>query len=242
MLSWGNFSHERTAMPARKAKTLPALKALIRDRRVDLDISQQQMAEKLGIVQSHYSRLETGATNPSYVMRQKIAEALNIPFDEFEGQWKASKIGRTQGVPGKIPVLNIGPAGQIIDCDEWGVDSGQGYEYIDNESISSEDLSMLFALVVTGDSMQPTLLDGDYVVFRSMKTPLHQKDLQAGDVVSVRFSPESGHEGNWVCRFFTNDNESSRLVKDNKLHPERIVPYEHIQQIAKAVELRRKAF
>ena len=44
--------------------------------RAELNLSQKELAEKLGIKQSHISRLENGNHNPSLAFMQRLAEGL----------------------------------------------------------------------------------------------------------------------------------------------------------------------
>ena len=51
----------------------------IREERTAAGLSQEQLAEKAGLTQSHVSRLENGEHSPSQATIQKIATALGIP-------------------------------------------------------------------------------------------------------------------------------------------------------------------
>ena len=49
----------------------------IKEKRMDLRMSQQQLAEKIGIDQSDLSKIEKGNANPSIKTLKKIAKGLN---------------------------------------------------------------------------------------------------------------------------------------------------------------------
>lgn len=49
----------------------------IKEKRMDLRMSQQQLAEKIGIDQSDLSKIEKGNANPSIRTLKKIAKGLN---------------------------------------------------------------------------------------------------------------------------------------------------------------------
>lgn len=49
--------------------------------RVQKNLTQEQVAETVGISQKHLSRIEKGYHNPRFDMIIHIAEALNIPTD-----------------------------------------------------------------------------------------------------------------------------------------------------------------
>ena len=51
-----------------------------------LGFTQKQMAERLGITSTHYSRIETGDANPSYEVLSRFKEAFGIDnvFEMFK--------------------------------------------------------------------------------------------------------------------------------------------------------------
>ena len=50
---------------------------LIKERRLALNLSQEQLANKIGIDQSDLSKIEKGMSNPSIKMMNRIAKGLN---------------------------------------------------------------------------------------------------------------------------------------------------------------------
>lgn len=52
---------------------------MVRRRRMELDLTQKELAERSGITQAHISHLENGEYNISSVTICKLAKALNIP-------------------------------------------------------------------------------------------------------------------------------------------------------------------
>lgn len=57
----------------------------IKERREELDLSQKELAEKVGISQSFLCDIEQGRSKPSIDTALKIAEALNIRDVKFFG-------------------------------------------------------------------------------------------------------------------------------------------------------------
>ena len=106
---------------------------------------------------------------------------------------------------------NRAPAGQIVDYEEYGVDSGQGYEYVDFGSVTDP---LAFCVIIVGHSMQPTLNDGDQLVLSPVDPYKADERLVDGRIVFVRFTRE--HDGGCtVARFFDDGDGRVRLHKDN---------------------------
>lgn len=57
----------------------------LRRRRLDLGISQEELASQLQTVQNHISRLETGKVEPSTDMLERLSKALNTSVDYLMG-------------------------------------------------------------------------------------------------------------------------------------------------------------
>ncbi len=56
----------------------------IRDARNESSLTQEQLAEKTGLPQSHISRIENAKHSPSRATLEKIAAALNKPLEFFD--------------------------------------------------------------------------------------------------------------------------------------------------------------
>lgn len=56
----------------------------IRDRRAALGWTQEALAEKCDLPQSHISRLEAGQHSPTHKTLEKIAKALDCPVDKLD--------------------------------------------------------------------------------------------------------------------------------------------------------------
>lgn len=53
------------------------------ERRKKLDLSQKQVADKCGIKQGYYSRIERGIHKPSVKLAKKLSNVLQINWTEF---------------------------------------------------------------------------------------------------------------------------------------------------------------
>jgi transcriptional regulator with XRE-family HTH domain len=189
-----------------------ALGEVVRRLRVDRGLTVRDMAEKLGMHFATFAAKERGDGKPfNFAERKAIAKALGMTMEAFESAWRGGSVKVTKG-PG-IPVINRAPAGEAVDYEEYGTDSGQGYEYLDPLGVPDDDLA--FAVVVVGDSMEPNLRAGDYAIFSPMNVPRPRRQLTAGAVVFVRFSDDGTRRGCTIARWFPTDERRGRLVKDN---------------------------
>lgn len=63
-------------MPERLANRLKSLRA-------DLDITQAELAEKVGVTRKTVNTVENGVFTPSATLAIKLAQALNVPVEEL---------------------------------------------------------------------------------------------------------------------------------------------------------------
>ena len=56
----------------------------IKKRRHQLKVSQEELAQKAGLPQSHISRLETGKHAPTYLTIEKVAKALRVKPSQLD--------------------------------------------------------------------------------------------------------------------------------------------------------------
>lgn len=195
--------------------------------------TQAQLGARVGLNGTNIARRETGTTRVKASERARFASAFGMSLADFDEQWRQWTVPRSKGGDG-IPVINRAPAGQIIDYEEWGVDSGQGYEYVDFGSITDP---LAFCVIVVGDSMQPALQDGDQLILSPVDPYKADERLTDGRIVFVRFTVERDG-GCTLARFYHEDRSRIRLHKDNPAFAPIHCDREDIQAIAIAVERR----
>lgn len=91
MSSFGKFA-ERAASErgpdfadkVRDAEREFALSWQLRERRLELGLTQSALAQQAGVPQSEISRIESGAANPTLATVQSISEALGVRFALLE--------------------------------------------------------------------------------------------------------------------------------------------------------------
>ena len=114
--------------------------------------SQQKLAQKLNVSRSTVAMWETGSSEPSLQMIQRIADVLSVSVAELFGE--PADPSAHKGI--LIPVLGCVQAGLPNEAVEDVLD----YEEITPELASTGEF---FALRVRGDSMEPRFVNGQTV-------------------------------------------------------------------------------
>lgn len=184
------------------------------------NLSQSELAEKLGVAASTISMYEVGKREPDFETEEKIADFFNTDLNTLRGRDNESKSG-------VINILGRVAAGIPIEAIE---------NIIDTEEIT-EDLARtgkFFGLRIHGDSMEPDIYDGDTVIIRQ------QDDAESDEIVIALVN---GNDG--VCKRLKKYDNSIALVSLNAKYEPMYFSREEIiskpvRIIGKVVELRRK--
>ena len=206
----------------------------IRRLREERGLTQEQLAQEVGVSREAIVRREQNVRVKSLADREAFARALGVTLEQFDRECRRADLRVSKGGRG-IPVINKAPAGEVIDYEEWGIDSGQAAEFIDWGDVLED---RAFAIQVVGDSMEPVLAEGDHVIFQQIDPYENYVPLLDADVVFVRFSPESGHEGCTIARWYVQSDELIRLHKQNPKYQPIMCQREDIMGLAKFVERR----
>jgi SOS-response transcriptional repressor LexA len=202
---------------------------------------RQRLAKLTGLAADEIRRHEEGVTLAPLDVRRLYAIAFGLSIEEFEDHWR-SHLGRllvTAGDPGRIPVINLAPAGEPRNYEEFGLDSGQGYTYVDRGPGQEDDT--LFAVVAIGHSMRharhpDSIEEGDLVICRPV---LRLEDVPDGSCVHVRF----GWTRDNTCTLKQFTRVATGLVELRPINPsyESIqVEIDEIVRVALVIECRRR--
>ncbi len=201
-------------------------------------MSQVDLAAKAGVSQSLISSIEKGAIRPERMRLETLLglmKALRWSPEEFEEavgvklpileQLKMreteEQILRDHALPVKTHIIPIVDAGAGLPS--W-TDTGEQIEVVLPE-ISGYDRRDLFAVRVRGDSMEPTLSEGDIVLF------VRDGEPESGKIVAVHV-PDDG----LIVKRLQRVGDAWLLVSDNPAHPPReLEDGERIFGVAKAV-------
>lgn len=212
----------------------------IRQAREDAGLTLRELAAKMtelghSITFSALAQKERGGIKVTPQDRKFVAKAVGESIEKFDARWRGSRIDQSTGEEDGIPVINQAPAGMVIDYTEYGTDSGQGFKYIDRGQIDDE---FAFAVIVVGDSMEPSLFAGDYVIFSPLNVPRPRAVLDRGKTVFVRFGPVAKSHGCCIARYGGMVETKLVFTKDNPGRKGFTVPPEDIEQLSVAVERR----
>lgn len=142
------------------------VKDIIRNRRLELDLTMKQLAEKIGVSEGTISRWESG--DIANMKRDKIrdlAKALNLSIAAIM-ELDEPDTHKSQAI--RIPVLGKVIAGTPTDAIE---------NIIDYEEIPGKWSGEYGALRVKGNSMEPRICEGDTLIVRL------QSYAESGDIV-----------------------------------------------------------
>ncbi len=129
-------------------------------------ISQQKLANNIGVSRSTVAMWETGGSQPDNESLIKLSKYFRVSLDDLLNN--TSEIIKSKGI--KIPVLGKVQAGIPMEAVEYIID----WEEITPEMAATGEY---FGLVVKGDSMEPRFVEGDVVIVRKQTT------ADTGDIV-----------------------------------------------------------
>lgn len=127
--------------------------------RVNKKISQQQLADVLGVDRTMIGKYEIKNNTPSDEILTKMANFFDVEKAFLLGV--EEKKNKKTGI--KIPVLGRVVAGIPIEAITEILD----YEEITEKLAATGEF---FALIAKGDSMNPTIIDGDVLIIRQQTT------------------------------------------------------------------------
>ena len=192
-------------------------------------LTQALLAEKIGINRSVLNRIELG-TRPIRDNEIVIfAHFFNVSTDYLLGH-EDEKTAPTKDYIKRIPVLGAIRAGIPIDA----IEEVEDWEEIDTRQHPFRS-GTFFALRVTGDSMEPTIHDGDIVIVRQ------QPRVENGEIGIVTLNGETA-----TVKEVKESSKGITLIGHNAaVYTPHFYDREEVEAlplriIGKAVELRRK--
>lgn len=163
--------------------------SILKNLRLSRNITQGELAVKLGISRSAVGMYETGGREPDFEMMETIADIFNVDMDYLMGR---SQVERKHPItppnreipPGfqPMPKMKKVPLIGAIACG----DPITAIENRDGEIDVPEDMNCDFALRCKGDSMIGAgIHDGDAVYIHI------QPEVENGEIAAVRIGDEA---------------------------------------------------
>ena len=205
----------------------------VKELRSAKSLSQEQLAEQIGLTKQAISQYERGDRNPSMAVLEALCDFFNVSADyllgkdnvtmRFVGKHEIEKLESDLHV--KIPVLGRVAAGIPIEAIE---------DIIDWEDIAENEPGEYFGLKIKGDSMMPRIAEGDVVIVHS------QPDAESGDVVIVQVNGDTA-----TCKRLAKYDTGISLISFNPMYAPISFTNDEIENlpvtiIGKVVENRQK--
>ncbi len=174
------------------------------------DLTQTQLADKLGLAFSTISMYERGEREPDFETLEAIADFFNVTMDYLHGKEPLNIQNSYNTVftynniipmpkMNRIPLLGTIACGEPIMCEQ----------NFDGDVDIPDDIKADFALRCKGDSMVDARInDGDIVYIRS------QPMVENGEIAAVRIENEAT-----LKRVFWEENVLTLLACNNKYRP-----------------------
>lgn len=195
-----------------------------------MNITAQELSNKSGVAKASISQYINGSHKPSNTSSDKMASILkvnslwlmgfDVPMHKTSNKHHLTK-DVSINVFGRITADT--PIEEILDI-------------IDTEKITEElaHTGTFFGLRITGNSMEPRILDGDVVIVRQ------QPDAQNGDIVIV-----TTNDNDATCRRLRKYRDGIELISNNPSYEPMYFSNDDINKksvciIGKVVELRGK--
>lgn len=138
-------------------------------------LTQNKLADKIGVSRSTIAMYETDASDPDYETAKELARILSCSVDYLYGIDNNVTTANLGSSHIKIPVYGEIPAGIPIEM----VDQSYIEDYEDINADLIRDGSQYFCLKVRGESMMPKFENGDVLILKQ------QPDCNSGDYCAV---------------------------------------------------------
>jgi len=215
----------------------------IKELRLERGLSQQSLADKLGVNKQTISQYERGVREPGFETLLALCDFFNVSTDYLLGnESHTSRLVNTAErkmldamrgdiptvpPPLRIPVLGRVAAGIPIDMIE---------DIVDWEELPASMASRgeYFGLVIHGDSMEPKMSEGDVIIVRK------QDDIESGQIGIITVNGDDA-----TCKRIIKHSDGIMLISTNPRYEPMQYTREQmarlpIRILGKVIELRAK--
>lgn len=180
--------------------------SILKNLRTSRGITQGELATMLDVSRSTVGMYETGGREPDFETMEAIADIFNVDMDYLMGRTQVERKHpisppRKEIPPGfqPLPEMMQVPLIGTIACGTPITAEQNVKNYIGIPAAWHAD----FALECHGDSMAPTICDGDVVCIRS------QPEVEQGQIAAVRIGEEA------TLKHFYRQGDVVSLIADN---------------------------
>lgn len=204
------------------------LHEVLRHYRTERGLTQQDVADRLGIAKSTYSGYETGRRQPGVEEIKALSKIFGVSGDAIIGNGTESDLFDERPVPpqGMLPVIGLASCGKGVIARE------DVLEYVAADANVCDDEH--FYIEISGDSMAPVFNSGDLVLVR------RQTSVDSGDIGVFIVDGEEGY-----IKKVKYDAENIDLISYNPFYPP--MHFEgpdvlRVYVVGKVLEQKRRAF
>lgn len=191
----------------------------IRELRSSRGLSQQELADKIGVSKSSINMYERGERIPPLRSQEALADYFNVDLDYFAGRTDyTTQIVRRPSIPAgfePLPEMAMVPLVGTIACGTPILAEQNVEARIGVPAAWRAD----FALTCKGDSMAPRYLDGDIVCIRC------QPQVENGQIAAVLIGDEAT-----LKRFYQNG-DTVTLQAENPAYSPLVYRGEELNEI-----------
>ncbi|RKS87299.1 SOS-response transcriptional repressor LexA [Orbus hercynius] len=139
----------------------------IKLRREKLELTQEQLSQKIGSTKELYEQIENGAANPSkYLYEISVALECDMAW-LLSGKNDSNVENITLNNNRRVPVISFVQAG--VWTESCCMEDSTGFEYLQTDLDLSESS---FALKIKGRSMEPDFVEGDMIIIDPTVKPM----------------------------------------------------------------------
>lgn len=185
----------------------------LRHLRTKRNMEQSELAELLGRKStSSISEWEKGTYAPKSGTLSDIAKIFSVTLSDLMEKDLTDPQTITEMVPSfvKIPIIGKIACGDPVDSEE----NVEGYTFEMAQGLPTGDL---YAVVATGESMQPTIQNGAHVIIKKQST------VEDGQIAAVRFR----ESGEITLKRVKRQGNIMLLIADNKEYEPIIVTHDN---------------
>ncbi len=192
-------------------------------------MTQETIANYLGIATNTYSQYESGKRHPSIETLKKLSEYYNVSIDSLiSGDMSQPKTynslakklsylndDKLTQLTGYIDRLSDEPSPNLKPIRILG-EVAAGYPILaitDDENVIYTDKNADFALKVRGDSMEPKIHDGDIILIREQST------LNTGEIGIVQIHYDAEHSEVTCKKVYVHKNHLELISLNKKYEP-----------------------